>query len=365
MKRKSFALIILSICLIFIMTSLISCGDTGVKITYDACGGTFSNGDKVLTIEKQPGELLVEPISPSKKGAIFVGWSTAEDGSDFWDFNTDCLETNTTLYAVWRSAEAKLISFEGGEMTGSVVTLAASRDTSAINLSDIVTVSDYAGWVLSSDSEGADVIENKTITNLSLGENTYYIIVTAKDGVLTEVYTLKVVKDNTVIVTLDAVGGAIAETVRTITFGEDFTLPVPIRAGHVFCGWLYGSTLVTDDAGVSLFASNIAEEVTLTAAWRPEVYTVTLASADTSMGSVSGAGSYDYGRTVTVTATANQGYSFVGWYDGEGVLVSGNASYNIVVSGAVNLVARFELVPSGGNEQNPGGNVDDNGWTNG
>lgn len=43
---------------------------------------------------------------------------------------------------------------------------------------------------------------------------------------------------------------------------------------------------------------------------------LTLAVNDTAMGSVSGAGTYEEGTNVTITATANEGYHFVTWSDG-------------------------------------------------
>ena len=39
------------------------------------------------------------------------------------------------------------------------------------------------------------------------------------------------------------------------------------------------------------------------------------AANDATMGTVSGAGSYDKGETVTLKATANEGYRFLQWAD--------------------------------------------------
>lgn len=59
-------------------------------------------------------------------------------------------------------------------------------------------------------------------------------------------------------------------------------------------------------------------------------------------GSVSGAGVYQIGTQVTITATPQSGYSFVGWRDNTTQeLVSTNAQYTFELQGQVDLVAMF------------------------
>lgn len=48
-----------------------------------------------------------------------------------------------------------------------------------------------------------------------------------------------------------------------------------------------------------------------------EMFTVTVSSNDAAMGTVSGGGEYHKGATVSLTATANEGYRFVKWSDGK------------------------------------------------
>ena len=57
-------------------------------------------------------------------------------------------------------------------------------------------------------------------------------------------------------------------------------------------------------------------------------------------GTVSGAGIYDYGSSVTVTATANQGYNFLGWYVGN-EKVSNDAVYSFTALETLSLTAKF------------------------
>lgn len=67
----------------------------------------------------------------------------------------------------------------------------------------------------------------------------------------------------------------------------------------------------------------------------PISYTITVASNDSSMGSVSGSGTYEAGTSVILKATANSGYKFVRWKDGfmsseRIVTVTGNKTYTAV-----------------------------------
>lgn len=64
-------------------------------------------------------------------------------------------------------------------------------------------------------------------------------------------------------------------------------------------------------------------------------------------GSVAGAGVFQIGQQVTVTATPAEGKIFAGWYaNGSDVLLSNNASYSFTLQGTTDLVARFVNDPN-------------------
>ncbi len=58
-------------------------------------------------------------------------------------------------------------------------------------------------------------------------------------------------------------------------------------------------------------------------------------------GSVSGTGDYYLGQSVTLTATANAGYKFIGWFNGE-TKVSTDATYTFTAEADLTLTAKFE-----------------------
>ena len=70
-------------------------------------------------------------------------------------------------------------------------------------------------------------------------------------------------------------------------------------------------------------------------------YTISLSSSPVEGGSVTGAGSYEEGNTVTVTATANAGYQFVQWIE-NGAQVSTDATYSFTATADRSLTAMFE-----------------------
>lgn len=72
-------------------------------------------------------------------------------------------------------------------------------------------------------------------------------------------------------------------------------------------------------------------------------FTLTATANPAEGGSVTGAGVYEEGTTVTLTATPNEGYEFVSWTNG-GAEVSTNATYSFVIKANLALVANFKAV---------------------
>jgi hypothetical protein len=69
---------------------------------------------------------------------------------------------------------------------------------------------------------------------------------------------------------------------------------------------------------------------------------ITVSANPANAGVVTGAGTYDPGTTVTLTATANEGYTFANWTR-NGVVVSTNATYSFNASNVAEYVANFTV----------------------
>ena len=75
----------------------------------------------------------------------------------------------------------------------------------------------------------------------------------------------------------------------------------------------------------------------------PPTYTINASSNPSEGGIITGTGDYAEGETCTLTATANEGYSFINWTE-DGVEVSTKTTYSFDVTEERTLVANFEEV---------------------
>lgn len=94
----------------------------------------------------------------------------------------------------------------------------------------------------------------------------------------------------------------------------------------------------TDNKATTTFSTN--ERLVLRIKGQNKEYTITVTSANTTMGTVSGGGIYKDGTEVTLTATPKSGYRFVKWSDG----ATANP-YTFKATKDVTLTANFEKIP--------------------
>ena len=127
---------------------------------------------------------------------------------------------------------------------------------------------------------------------------------------------------------------------------DNVTLPtstdqIPEYEGHTLTGWQ------NEDGQAVTEPITVTADITFTAQWTKDTvnYTVTVTTSPAEGGTVNGGGTFAEGTQVTVTATANDGYTFVAWQeDGEKIEGAG-ASYTFTVNDNCTLTAIFEKEP--------------------
>ena len=367
-----------------------------ITVTGDATyTATFTQDNYVITTNVSPaGAGTVTGGGAYHYGNVATLTATANSGYEFagWnDGNTDnpraitvtqsetytafFNEVGTTMYAVTASVNpvgAGTVTGTGTFPAGTVTTLEAVANAgytfdhwqdgitanprtvtvnNNMNFTAYFTRNQYIITVVASPSNGGIVSGGGAYyygdyTTLTAIPNSGYEFVGWSDGSNEPNHTVMVTGNATYTATF-AAGGSTYYTVSayvsptgagtvsgtgTFPAGSTTTLTAIANSGYAFDHWNDGST--TNPRTVT-----VNNNMSFTAYFNSDQYTITVNANPTAGGTVTGGGSYPYGATVTLTATANSGYSFMRWNDGNTsnvrtITVTGNATYTALFMAA-------------------------------
>ncbi len=182
-----------------------------------------------------------------------------------------------------------------------------------------------------------------------LDENTKYtgtIKTSAKDlkgNALQEdyVWTFTTLETFSVVVSSSPVLGGVTTGAGRFNQGAPVTVKAVPNTNYSFVNWTENGIVVSPLANYTFV---IVGNRTLVANYIPNLFAINLSSNPAIGGSTSGAGSFDFGSSRTVTATPNANYTFTNWTE-NGTVVSTNASYTFVLNANKTLVANFTIIP--------------------
>ncbi len=110
----------------------------------------------------------------------------------------------------------------------------------------------------------------------------------------------------------------------TFLEGTQVNLTATSNSGYVFVGWFYSNRLISAN---TTFSFEIVQDLTYTAKWSKAIRHIEVVRTIAEAGEVTGAGDYAYPDTVTLTATTNNGYTFLGWYNEADKRLSSDTEY--------------------------------------
>ncbi|MCX6173831.1 MAG: T9SS type A sorting domain-containing protein [Ignavibacteriales bacterium] len=123
--------------------------------------------------------------------------------------------------------------------------------------------------------------------------------------------------------------------------GNSVTVTAAPNTGYTFVNWTEGGTVVSTSPSYTFI---INSNRLLIANFAIIQCTVTTSSNPAEGGTTSGSGTFNYGNSVSVTATPSKGYSFVNWTSG-GTEVSTSSTYTFIITNSQDLVANFMMLP--------------------
>ena len=142
------------------------------------------------------------------------------------------------------------------------------------------------------------------------------------------------------LINLDSPGGGTVTGSGTYAFGSEANLSAEASTGYQFDYW--NGTGIPDPLAPVL-SLTVSQDLSLEAIFSPLPYTLTLNGSLGGSASFSGTNPFSYDSNVSITATANAGYTFTGW-TGLGVANSDASSTTVHITQDRNLSATFETV---------------------
>ncbi|MBQ8065389.1 MAG: hypothetical protein IJ200_07010 [Prevotella sp.] len=145
--------------------------------------------------------------------------------------------------------------------------------------------------------------------------------------------------------------GTVSPTTTTILKGTSFTATATANAGYAFEGWYIGDELVATD---NPHTFTLTADANITARFTAQAANTVMGFVKTgceNMGTVSvspvgtpanGGVKFNYGTTVTLTATAAKGFRFDHWEDGDGQMLSTSEKYSFTVTDNCEVWAVFK-----------------------
>ena len=285
-------------------------------LTYDG-NGYSSYSSKVENVVTT----TIKTNMPNRFGYTFLGWSTNSSATSatYTPGSTISLSSNTTLYAVWKSAQSvsagnsntvniafaeqawyyKFTPSSSGEYT--------FESTGSIDSKVVIYKAD--GTELGSDDDSGESSNFKKTIKLTSG-TTYYIkafAYSSKTGSYTFKVTQKAVPVTTYTVSYNANGGSVSPSSATVTAGNSVTLPTPSKTATITYN-ANGGSGAPSSQNVSLSCSGWSTSSTASSAsyscgssYKP--------TANTTLYAVWGKGT----TTLSSTKPTRAGYTFLGW----------------------------------------------------
>ncbi len=176
--------------------------------------------------------------------------------------------------------------------------------------------------ITASDAINADVSKN------------YTLLIAAADAALPPACLLDT--------TTNPVGGGITTGDGSFAVDADATVTATAEPGFTFLNWSDNGVAVSSNSSYTL-AMNVNHS--LVANFAP-AHSISTSALPLAGGTTTGDGIFNDGDSVTVTATANGGYTFTNWTE-DGLAVSATASYTFNAASDRVLVANFAVAGSG------------------
>jgi len=272
-----------------------------------------SNGGSTVPpyVNVRSNSTINPPPNPARSGFVFVGWYRDSALNNMWNFPSDRVTGNITLFARWTSAgHTVTFNSNGGSSVASLVNV-PNNSTIRSPANPTRSGHTFVGWYSDRALNNLwDFNRDRVRGNMTLHARW---------------------DSDRLTVTFDSNGGSTVPPYVNVQHNSTINPPAaPSRSGYEFVGWNRGNTpwnFATD---------RVRENITLTAQWSPTANVTVSFRANGGVnapGPISGRG----GTTVTLPydVPTREGFTFLGWFVGTAFVGNAGTSYTLPMSDTV------------------------------
>lgn len=300
------------------------------KSTVYATVSPFNSGsinliDGTNTPEYSAGEFFdgstINIIATANTGYVFSNWTendtpVSTDASYSFVLNGDRNLVANFIAAPSFEITASANPTNGGNVSGAGSYYQGTQCTLTATPADGYT---FANW-----TKNGDVVS----------EEASYTFTVTEAGSYVANFTLNSYE---ITATANPTEGGTVSGAGTYNHGASCTLTATESTGYTFANWTKNGDVVSENA---TYTFNVTEAGSYVANFTINSYEITAIANPTEGGTISGAGTYDYGQSCTLTATANQGYIFKNWTKND-IIVSVESSITFNVTDNATYTANF------------------------
>jgi len=270
-------------------------------------GGTVGGGGTYAVGASQ------QISATANSGWTFTGWNDGNTSNP----RTITVPSGGATYTANFTQQTATISVVASPSNGGTV---GGGGTFTVGASQQISATANSGWTFTGWSDG-NTSNPRTITVPS-GGATYTAHFTQQTA--------------TISVVASPSNGGMVGGAGTYAVGASQQISAAANSGWTFTGWSDGNTsnprTITVPSGGATYTANFTQQTAM----------ITVAASPSNGGTVGGGGIFTVGASQQISATANSGWTFAGWSDGN----TSNPRTITVPSGGATYTANFQQQPS-------------------
>ncbi len=248
-----------------------------------------------------------------------------------WTLNGTAVSTNESYSFTVTGARTLVANFEinGYTITAMANPISAGTVSGAGDFNHFetctLTATPAAGYYFVRWTKGSEIISTEAVYSFEVTESATYKAHFAK-------YTYSITAEAN-----PEEGGTISGTGESFYYNTTCQLIANHSTGYHFVNWTLDGVEVSTNR---IYNFTVTESAHYIANFELDTFEITASVDPEEAGAITGAGTYNYGETVTLTAEANTDFRFENWTE-NGEVISEEATLTFTVEGDRQLVAHF------------------------